>query len=188
MSALSNLSDNELYILLAQDNEAAFALLYKRYWKKMLYKAQQKLLAETDAEEIVQDTFVDIWNSRRRIEIQHTFHTYIAAIVRYKILAKRAANNRFVPATDNNVYELRIVDDSTQQWLRFADLQEEIENVVKALPEKCQIVFRLSRESGLSDKQIAEKLDLSQKTVEGHITKALKSLRTSIGQLLGVML
>ncbi len=94
MSAYNGLSDKELYALLAQDNEEAFNLLYHRYWKRMLYKAMVKLQSETDAEEVVQDAFVDIWKSRHRIDIQYTFHTYIAAIVRYKVMAKLASNKK----------------------------------------------------------------------------------------------
>ena len=92
MPTLSILSGNEFYTLLAQDNEEAFTLLYRRYWKRMLYQAMRKL--QCDAEEVVQDTFVDIWKSRHRIQIQNTFQTYIASILRYKVMAKMAANKK----------------------------------------------------------------------------------------------
>jgi RNA polymerase sigma-70 factor (ECF subfamily) len=184
MSALSTLSDNELYILLAQDDEEAFTLLYHRYWKRMLYKAMHKLQCDTDAEEVVQDTFVDIWNSRKRIQIQNTFHTYIASIVRYKIMAKMAVNKKAIHDNVEDIQQLHIADNSTQQWLSFYDMQSEIETAIKALPHKCQLIFRMSREIGLSDKQIAQDLSLSQKTVEAHITRALKTLRTNLGQFL----
>jgi RNA polymerase sigma-70 factor (family 1) len=184
MSAYNNLPDNELYALLAQDNEEAFTLLYHRYWKRMLYKAMQKLQSDTDAEEVVQETFIDIWKSRHRIALKHTFHTYLAAIVRYKVMAKMAANKKQAQDHIADIQELHIVDNSTQQWLSFHELQGEIETAIKALPEKCQIIFRMSREAGMSDRQIAQDLDISQKTVEAHITRALKSLRTSINQFL----
>jgi RNA polymerase sigma-70 factor (family 1) len=180
-------SDNELLALLKQDNEEAFTLLYNRYWKKMLYKALVKLQSDTDAEEVVQDAFIDIWNSRHRLTIQHSFPTYMAAIVRYKVMAKMAANKRLIHHAVEDLHQLYIVDNSTQQWLNFEDLKAEIEASVKALPEKCQLVFRLSRDTGLSDKQIAEELDLSQKTVEAHISKAIKTLRTSLGQFLSIL-
>ncbi|WP_316817612.1 sigma-70 family RNA polymerase sigma factor [Pedobacter nyackensis] len=181
---IDNLNDNELFALVKQDNEEAFTLLYHRYWKKMLCKAIFKLQSDFDAEEVVQDVFIDIWNSRRRIIIQNSFHTYVSAILRFKIMAKMAVNKKLA---SNNVEEIDhsyVVDDSTQQWLNFYNLQSEIEMSVKELPEKCQLVFRMSRESGLTDKQIANDLGLSQKTVEAHISRALRSLRTSIGQFL----
>lgn len=183
----SKLPDDELYALLRQDNEEAFTLLYHRYWKRMLYKAMLKLQSETDAEEVVQDTFVDIWKGRHRIAIQHTFHTYIAAIVRYKVMAKMAVNKKQIQNNVTDLGQLHIADNSTEQWLSFYDLQQEIETAIKALPEKCQLIFRMSREAGKSDKQIAQDLDISQKTVEAHITRALKSLRTSINQFLTLL-
>ena len=179
----SNISDNELYALLAQDDEVAFNVLYQRYFKRMLYKALLKLQSDTDAEEIVQDTFVDIWKSRHRIQIKTSFHTYAAAIVRYKVMARMAANKKLLHTNMEDIQQLEVVDNATQQWLSFYDLRKEIEATVKQLPEKCQLVFRLSRESGMSDKQIAAELDISQKAVEGHISRALKSLRGSLSQL-----
>ncbi|MCZ4224868.1 RNA polymerase sigma-70 factor [Pedobacter rhodius] len=183
-----NLSDNELYSLLKQDNEEAFDRLYNRYWKKMLFKAVLKLQSEADAEEVVQDAFIDLWKSRHTTTIKNTFHTYLAAIIRYKIMAKIADRKKVIHQGVEDIYQLQVVDNSTQQWLSFTDLQAEIEASVAALPEKCQLVFRMSRESGLSDKQIADSLGLSQKTIEAHISKALKVLRTSIGQFLGAFL
>lgn len=183
MGFYRDFSDQELYALLANNDEEAFTMLYQRYWKRMLYKAMLKLNSDTDAEEVVQDAFIDIWNSRHRIQIQHTFHTYIAAIVRYKIMAKMASYKKQVQHAAEDVYQLRVVDDATQEWLSFSDLQTEIELTVKALPEKCQLVFRMSREDGMSDKQIAAELEVSQKTVEAHISKALKTLRAAIRKL-----
>jgi RNA polymerase sigma-70 factor (ECF subfamily) len=182
MSNYTELSDNELYGLTVQDDHKAFTLLYDRYWKRMLYKALVKLQSDADAEEIVQDAFVDIWKSRHRIKIQHTFHTYIAAIVRYKIMAKMAANRKRLCDYLEDVQEMHVTDNSTEQWLGFNELRAEIENAVKALPQKCQLIFRMSREAGMCDRQISQDLDISQKTVEAHISRALKTLRISIHQ------
>lgn len=188
MGSYRDFSDQELYALLARNDEEAFTMLYQKYWKRMLYKAMLKLNSDTDAEEVVQDAFIDIWNSRHRIQIQHTFHTYLAAIVRYKIMAKMAGNKKQVQQASDDVYQLQVVDDATQEWLRFADLKTEIERTVQSLPQKCQLVFRMSREDGMSDRQIAEQLELSQKTVEAHLSKALKTLRGAIRKFIIALL
>lgn len=185
MLNLNHLTDDALYGLLKSNNETAFNLLYQRYWKRMLFKAADKLKDASDAEEVVQDAFSDIWNARHRISIKHTFHTYIAAVVKYKIMAKMGqVHRRSVNERAEDLSSLHIADHSTEDWLRFQDLRSEIERAVKGLPEKCQLVFRMSREQGKSDKEIAADLELSPKTVEAHITRALKALRSSIGQFL----
>lgn len=186
MGGYNTFTDNELYLLLAQDNEEAFTILYHRYWKRMLYKAVVKLQSDTDAEEVVQDAFTDIWKSRHRIKIQNSFHTYIAAIIRYKVMAKMASNKREIADYVEDVYKLHVEDNATEQWLGFNELRNEIEKSVKALPEKCQLVFRMSREGGMSDKEIAQDLKISQKTVEAHVSRALKLLRVSINQFLTI--
>ena len=76
-----------------------------------------------------------------------------------------------------------VEDNSTSQWLDYEQCRDEIEKEVRLLPEKCQLVFRLSREAGLTEKQIAESLNIAPKTVQAHMGKALKQLRTSLQQL-----
>ncbi|RQO75696.1 RNA polymerase sigma-70 factor [Pedobacter sp. KBW06] len=187
MYEYNKLSDRELYGLLAHDNEDAFTLLYQRYWKRLIYKSMLKLESHTDAEEVVQDAFIDLWNSRHRIQIQHSFPTYIAAVVKYKVMARMASNKKLGHQGVHDIDQMMVADNSTQEWLNFSDLQLEIEAAVQALPEKCQLVFRMSREDGLSDQQIAESLDLSKKTVEAHISKALRSLRKSIRRFFALL-
>ena len=187
MGTGNTLTDNDLYLLLAQDNEEAFTILYHRYWKRMLYKAVIKLQSNTDAEEVVQDAFTDIWKGRHRIKIKYSFHTYIAAIIRYKVMAKIASNKREIADYVEDVYNLHVEDNATVQWLGFNELRDEIEKSVKALPEKCQLVFRMSREGDMSDKEIAQDLNISRKTVEAHISRALKLLRVSINQFLVIL-
>jgi RNA polymerase sigma-70 factor (ECF subfamily) len=172
---------------LAQDNEEAFNILYHRYWKRMLYKAVVKLRSDTDAEEVVQDAFTDIWKGRHRIKIQYSFHTYISAIIRYKVMAKMASNKRVFADYRDDMYKLHIEDNTTEQWLGFNELRNEIEKSVKALPEKCQLIFRMSREEDMSIKEIAQGLNISHKTVEAHISRALKLLRVSISQFYAIL-
>lgn len=175
----TELSDNELYTLFGQGHDAAFDVLYGRYWKRLLYKAMLKLEAEEDAEELTQDTLLDIWKSKGRLQIRNSFSTYIGAILRYKILERMAARRKEVYQAMDDLSRVDTADHTTQQWLDFADLRDELEAAIESLPEKCRLVFRMSREKGLSDRQIAEELDVSQKTVEAHISRALKSLRVA---------
>ncbi len=178
--------DNDLLLLLSMSDEKAFSELYNRYWKRMLVRALARLGNQEDAEEVVNDTFADLWKSRKNLRIRHSLPTYLAAVVKYKIMARVVADDRRIKSV-GEVNDLQVADDATQQQLSFRELQISIEMAVKALPDKCQLVFRLSREEGLSDRQIAHRLNLSQKTVEGHISSALKKLRTSLGHFIGLL-
>ena len=70
----------------------------------------------------------------------------------------------------------------------FKELVEQINSVIDSLPDKCRKVYKLSREEQLSHKEISQKLNISTKTVENHITKALKTLRVSLGYIVGIFL
>jgi RNA polymerase sigma-70 factor (ECF subfamily) len=171
--------DEHLFSLLKNDDERAFTELYERYWKKLLVRANILLNSREDAEELVHDIFVSLWNKRDTLVILHSFHTYIAAMLQYgcfKILAKR----RHLRIKKTAGADPDPVDFSTQQWLDFNDLRNEMEMAVNRLPDKCRLIFRLSREEHLSDKEIARRLDLSVNTVRTQMHRALQRLRASL--------
>ncbi|SFE84469.1 RNA polymerase sigma-70 factor, ECF subfamily [Chitinophaga sp. CF118] len=175
-------SDEELLQILQQRRDAAaFTSLYERYWEKLVTLAYVRLQSTMDAQEVVQEVFLDIWKRSDTIQLRHSFHTYISAALKYKIITFLAKRKN---ETDRqSMLNLPEADTSTEQWLSYQQLQDELESTVTALPEKCRLVFRLSRENGLSEKQIAQTLNISVKTVEAHISRALKTLRTSLKHL-----
>jgi RNA polymerase sigma-70 factor (family 1) len=176
-------NDNELLLLIAKDDEQAFRILYDRYWKKLLVQALLKLQSPAEAEEIVQTIFINLWRRRHTIQVKYSLHTYVASMLKYEILRQLALNKK-EEHFRKNVSALHVAEDhSTRNWLDYEQLREEIEKTVQLLPEKCQLVFRLSREAGLTEKQIAESLNIAPKTVQAHMGKALKQLRTSLQQL-----
>lgn len=173
------LSDKELLVMIAEDNEYAFRTLYERYWKRMLIKAYSLLRSHDLAEEVVQDAFINLWKRRHTLLLKNSFDTYISAVVKYEVMSKLAV--RFTqPLYLDDITIAPAQDHSTQQWLDFDELYGEIQQTISTLPEKCQLVFRLSREEGLTARQISESLHISPKTVEAHISKALKTLRISL--------
>lgn len=175
-------SDEELLQKLQlHRNAAAFTTLYERYWEKLVTLAYIRLQSTMDAQEVVQEVFLDIWKRSENIHIRHSFHTYISAALKYKILTFLAKRKNEIDR--QSMLLLPEKDTCTEQWLSYQQLRDELESTVQTLPDKCRLVFRLSRENGLSEKQIAEKLNISVKTVEAHMSKALKTLRTSLRHL-----
>lgn len=178
MGLYSDQDDKFLFSLLKNDDEKAFTELYERYWKKLLVSANLLLDSREDAEELVHDIFVTLWTKRGQLQILHSFHTYIAAMVRYGCFRILAGRRRL--RTKETAEGLEMADPSTQQWLEFEDLRGELEKAVGRLPEKCRLIFRLSREQDLSDKEIARRLDLSVNTVRTQMHRALQKLKTAI--------
>ncbi len=180
-------NDRQLLALLTQGDERAFTTLYDRYWKKLFVIAAKRMSSLEDAEEIVQDIFTTLWHRREQLAVSGDLANYLAVSVKYRVIKtldryyhQRRYNDALAPDEQ--------IDNSTQEWLAFEELREEIAKYVKQLPEKCQLVFQLSREEGYSQKQIAETLHISEKTVEGHLGKAFKVLRSKLASLMVALL
>jgi len=128
---------------------------------------------------IAQDIFVHLWENRETLEIKTSLESYIYAAGRFKAL------NQIRDAKLQNTIRQRITDqvqypyydDST---IEFEELETIINDAISALPDRCQKIFRLSREEEMSYKEIAGYLDISVNTVEGQMSIALKKLRTTL--------
>ncbi len=183
MSTTSGLSDFELLDLLKSGHRNAFCEIYNRYWKKLFTVAANKTRHFEEAEEIVQDIFISLWNRRDTIEITTSLSAYLAVSVKYRVLKVLAKRNQYQKYADYSLNFIPGSSNSTEEMLEFEELKSRLEILVSNLPEKCRLVYKLSREQGFSQKQIAQEYGISEKTVEAHIGKALKALRTGLGQL-----
>lgn len=183
----NDVSDEDLLLLLKSDDEAAFNTLYNRYWKKLFVVASYRLGNLEEAEEIVQDIFTSLWNRRNTLVLTSDLAKYLAVSVKYRViktLDKHYNKQRYI---DSLVLSDQF-DNSTEEKLAADELREELAKYVKQLPERCRLVFRLRREEGLSQKQIAETLQISEKTVEAHLGKAFKTLRIKLANYMTVLL
>ena len=178
------LDDKVLTVLLQNGDELAFTEIYNRYWDKLFAIAANKLKDLDEAEEIVQDIFVSLWKRREEIGSIEILSPYLAVSVKYRVIKCLDKRNSRQKYTDYSQRITSIADDSTEQWLEFEELRSRLAIFVADLPEKCRLVFRLSRESGFSQKRIASELGISEKTVEAHLGKALKTLRARLSSFL----
>jgi RNA polymerase sigma-70 factor (family 1) len=170
---LSSISDETLINLIAIDDEKAFREIYERYWKRLFSLATFKTNSQEIAEEIVQELFVRLWERRKILMITH-LESYLFTALKYQIIShlrQVIAQRSVVEPTGNEA------STDTEDFLTAQTIQTAIEQGIYQLPEKTQAVFRLSRFEEKSHKEIALALDLSEKSVEYHITQALKFLR-----------
>jgi RNA polymerase sigma-70 factor (ECF subfamily) len=178
------LDDKVLIVLLQNGDEHAFTEIYNRYWDKLFSIAANKLKDLDEAEEIVQDIFVSLWKRREELGSIETLSPYLAVSVKYRVIKYLDKRDNQQKYSDYSQQVTSIADDSTEQWLEFEELRSRLAMFVADLPEKCRLVYRLSRESGFSQKRIAGELGISEKTVEAHLGKALKTLRARLSSFL----
>ncbi|WP_343556092.1 RNA polymerase sigma-70 factor [Sphingobacterium sp.] len=175
-------SDEELILLIQQDDNLAFEALYDRYWKKLYYQAARKTSSLEDAQEIVQNIFASLWLRRHQLQIESNLASYLAVAVKYKVFKYLA--EQYKKEAYRHEADWVDFDNSTEDWLQFEELRVRLDQLISELPEKCQLIFKLSREEGLTYKQIAENLNISVKTVETQLSRALKKIRAGIQRFL----
>ena len=180
ISNLRNLSDDELLELFDQNHIAAFEEIYNRYWQRLYAAAYNRLRDKEAAKEITQDLFAGFWINRDQLKIHSTLEGYLLTSVKYSVLnylraqSVRLAYSEILMLASNNY------DNSTEQYINCKELSESVSAEIKNLPPKCRSVFELSRNEYKTNKEIARQLDISEKTVENHINKALRYLRVSL--------
>ena len=170
------LYDNKLLLdLMAEGDESAFTELYNRYWKKLFTIAYNRLKEVESAEDLVHDVFAGLWANRKKIQIE-LLENYLATSIKYAVLGKikKITLERTYIAGNNTtqVFELPV-----ESALHYRQILETIKKEVEKLPEKCRLIFKYSRNEGMPVKQIAKKLQLSPKTVENQLHKAVKQLK-----------
>ena len=178
--SFENLTDNDLLDLLREGSDDAFTEIFNRYWKPVLTVAANKTGDLDEAEDIVQDLFISLWKRRKDLRLTSSLGNYLAVSAKYKVLKVLAGRHKTLPLeADSQEAALSSVS-GTESAIEVEQLTCQVSEAVESLPEKCKIVFRLSRESGFSHKQIAQQMAISEKTVEAHISRALRAIRHAI--------
>lgn len=178
-----HLSDEELLKKSAEHDRQAFHVIYTRYARRLFDFACRKVASEV-AEEIVQDIFIRLWQ-KPDTGIDN-LSAYLFAAVRYGWLnhfREELIKEKFM------TYSLQQAQNECfQDENLIVELQQAVQQAMAVLPEKTQVVFHLSRFEGLPHKEIARQLSLSEKSVEYHISQALKQLRISLRPFLQAVL
>jgi RNA polymerase sigma-70 factor (family 1) len=167
-------NDYELIAAIRSGSQYHFKQLFDLYWSKLYIVANNVLRNEADAEDIVQELFIDLWNRRTTLVIDNV-GGYLFTATRYGIarkLAKRPLQKRHVDLFEA-IQDMADLGSS----LETNDLIDFIRGKIDQLPDRCKEVFELSRFEQLSTIEIAERLHISTSTVENQINKALKILR-----------
>ena len=175
-------ADYELVKSLKKGDLFAFDQLFSKYSKKLYYFAKGYLGSKEDAEGLVQEVFLMVWNKRKELKEHLSFNAFLYTVTynairkyfRKKARAKKYLD-KFLEDYDGK-YNKTVTD------IEYNNLLELANKAIEKLPEKRKLIFQLSRHKGLSNMEIAKRLDISKKTVENQIHSALKFLREQFGK------
>lgn len=170
-------TDQELLADIATGDSRAFEILYRRYFSKLYGAAYKRLQDKELTEEVIQELFVSLWERRETLPIEN-IENYLFTSIKYLVIAQFKKNTLFEKYSSTLMLDEND-DNFTEQAVAFDELNDAYQQALQTIPEKCREVFLLKR-SGLSQKEISERLDISEKTVENQMTKALKILREAL--------
>lgn len=180
-------SDSELTVLLKASDEKAFREIYLRYWKEIFVVAYRKTGNRELAEELTQNIYLDLWRKRESVTIKEMRH-YLFTAVKYAVINHIKSQMVQQKYMDQMQTALDRDSVSSDQLLLVHDLEEAIQKGVSLLPHKTKEVFRLSRIENQTVKEIARQLNITEKAVEYHITRSLKTMRYYLKDYLTIFL
>jgi RNA polymerase sigma-70 factor (family 1) len=187
MAPYSSHTDDDLLGLLRNSDQGAFTAIYDKYWHLLLAVAANQLEDVAVAEELVQDIFLDLWQRRATLVLTASLGTYLAVAMKYRVINIQARRRRDREYARYAADHLPHNDQSTQEWLGFEELKDRLALLVSKLPDRCRLTYQLSREEGLSHREIARSLEISEKAVEHNLTRAMKSLRAGLRSMLTML-
>ncbi|MCG6190145.1 RNA polymerase sigma factor [Maribellus maritimus] len=174
-------TNKELLSLLRTGDRVAFYNIYEKYSKRIYAFVYRYIKQEEDAEEIVQEVFVKIWNLRETIDENSSFDSYLFTIAyntTINLFRKRLREKKYL----ENLKSLQQITASPDiiDEIQFSELDATIQNLLNRLTPRQKEIFQLSREEGLTHSEIAEKLGISVNTVKKHITNTLSFLKSHL--------
>lgn len=174
--------------MLSHGDRTAFDLIYNQYADDLYRYAFGRLESQEDSEDLIQNIFISLWERREHARNITALRYYLYCSVRYKIITQRKYVHQLKVQKKDFSEQVNALDNSTLEQQDYKDTQHRIERTIATLPERVQMAFRLSREENLSNAEIAVRMNISQHTVENYITEVLKSLRSSLGEAIALVI
>lgn len=182
------LSDKKALEEIQSGSETAYEMMFRIYYQPLCRYAYSFLLDKEEAEEVVQATFIALWEKRSSIDIQTSFKAYLYRMVRNSCLNVIKHEKIKQQHVAHELAVMEVSYESVSQKVYASELELKIAEAIKTLPEQCRYVFQLSRFEELKYQEIAEQLQISVKTVENHMGKALRIMKEQLKEYLPILL
>lgn len=188
MQIIQGIYENVLIGRLKAGDQTAFELLFHFYYPGLVMYSTQFTADRMEAEEIVQDFFVKLWQRHPQITLTESLKSYFFSSIKngsLNFLKHKKVEEKYIrKMTELASQHLAYIPDLYVD----SELQEKVKNAIDLLPEKCREIFIMSRIQGLKNEEIATNLNISKRTVETQISKALKVLRVELKDYIGLMI
>nr|WP_319571395.1 RNA polymerase sigma-70 factor [uncultured Draconibacterium sp.] len=182
MKSQADISEQAYLAALKNDDIKAFDNLFEEYGKRLYHFAYGYLKSKDDAEEIVQEVFLKVWRNRKQLKPDLSFKAYIFKIAYHQILEILKQINRRQAYRHEIIDESIFFNDDTNTRLNYQMLLEKVESLIQKLPSRQKEILLKRKKEGIPVKEIATQLGVSPKTVENHLTQALKSIKKDLGE------
>ncbi len=179
--------NTELLKLIKLGDEKAFRIIFNSYFPRLLAFSKEYVNDTEVAKNLVQESFLKLWENRQTLKEESNLKAFLFQVLRNSSLnylkaekVKQKYEERLKHSYNEMVLNYGALKQLDFDVVSFNELTEIIDKTIRELPPQCKRVFELSRYQSLKNREIAEKLGISVKAVEGHMSKALKQLRTQL--------
>ncbi|SEO11317.1 RNA polymerase sigma-70 factor, ECF subfamily [bacterium A37T11] len=163
--------------LLINDNQTAFKRIYIQYSEKVYSLAFHFLKDVSDSEDMVQETFLKLWINRKNMDTEGNLWVYIYVICKSLCLNKLREMSRSKEMMHELTSRIELYNLYIESHIHAKEIAHLSQKVIEGLPAQQKLVFKLSREEGLTHQQIAQQLHISVNTVKNHMVQALRTLK-----------
>jgi len=180
-----DLVSKEIVQKIISGDEPSFESVYRYFYPRLNYFAKQYLLDAEASKNIVQDVFTELWDKRNTLQNDTNLNAWLFTVTKNKSLKaisqlkSRQNYNNYIKSRELDINYKSLSDFDTSNFI-FEELQTQIESALGKLSPACRKIFEMSRFEDKKNREIAEELNLSIKTIEAHISKALRSLKTDL--------
>lgn len=183
-------SNKELLLLLQSDDSLAFYQIYERYCKRLYGFVLRYVKQAEDAEGIVQEVFIKVWEKRKKIDVSSSFESFLFTVTYNTIISllrKRLSEKKYLENL-KTIQQVEFAADLVDE-IHYREINKKVEALLNEVTPRQKEVFLLSRADGLSHQEIADKLGISALTVKKHVSNTLSFLKSHIdkGLMEGVL-
>lgn len=173
----------EMLISLSRDHKPALEALFKHFYPRLYSFSRSFLKSEDGIDDIIQEVFLKIWINRKKISTAETFNAYIYTITRNLLLNEIRHRLNSQKAREALFGKSVAEEFLLSKEIEYKELENQISRILEGLPERQREIFMMSRTEGMSYREIAQKLQIAEKTVEYHIHQVIGALRKKLREL-----